>query len=108
MKILHDHCVPQALRRDLPGHDAFTAGYMGWHGLHNGRLLAAAAGGGFDVVLTVDKHMADQQPAAIPLPVIVADVPTGGLPAIRAFLPAVLALLAGPPLTHGFHWVRRP
>ena len=109
MKILLDHCLDHHLRADLVGHDVYSARYMGWDALGNGRLLRAAADGGFDVVLTRDKAMRGQQnPAAVPLPVIVLDVLSGDIASIRPFLPAVLALLAGPPLTPDFHWVRRP
>ena len=109
MRILLDHCVNHGLRRELTGHDVFTARYLGWDALHNGALLRAAADGGFDAVLTTDEPMvAQQNPATVPLPVVVVVTKDTRLAAMRPFVPAVLALLAGPPLAAGFHWVRRP
>ena len=43
MKLLLDENLPHALRRELPGHDAFTVQYMGWSRAKNGQLLAMAA-----------------------------------------------------------------
>ena len=109
MRILLDHCMTHRLRPHLAGHDAFTARYMGWDLLFNGKLLRAAADAGFDAVLTIDKSMQGQQnPVAVPLPVIVVDAANNSLPAVLPYVPAVLALLAGPPLAAGFHWVRWP
>lgn len=42
MRVLIDECLPIRLRRALPEHDARTVEFMGWMGLKNGALLAAA------------------------------------------------------------------
>ena len=60
MKILCDEDLPHKLREHLPG-DVFTVAYMGWGGLKNGELLKAAEDAGFDVLVTGDQSMADQQ-----------------------------------------------
>ena len=71
MKILLDHCVPKRLRKSLPSHDVKTAREMGWEGLRNGNLLAAAATL-FDVVLTVDQNIKrEQNLRGLPISVVV-------------------------------------
>ena len=45
----------------MPGHEVFTVAYLGWGGLKNGELLKAAEDAGFEVVLTGDQSMPDQQ-----------------------------------------------
>jgi hypothetical protein len=56
-RVVFDEGVPRPLKRVLTGHDVRTAPEMGWAGLANGRLLAAAEGAGFDVMLTSDQNM---------------------------------------------------
>ena len=43
MRVLLDECVPNGLRRELPGHDVRTVPEMGWAAKENGELLALAA-----------------------------------------------------------------
>lgn len=61
MKLLLDECVTRYLKRDLVGHDVHTVDEAGFKGLKNGELLPRAAGDGFDVLVTTDRHMAQQQ-----------------------------------------------
>lgn len=61
MRVLLDENMPHTLRRFLRQHDAFTAAYMGWSGLKNGRLLDAAEEAGFDVLLTRDQTLQYEQ-----------------------------------------------
>ena len=56
MKILFDECVPQRLRRFLPGYDVTTIPEAGWAGIKNGELLKIIAGN-FDVFVTVDRNL---------------------------------------------------
>ncbi len=60
MKILFDHCTPKPLRRYLVGHEIRTAYQMGWDRIVNGKLLALAETK-FDIFLTVDQNIPDQQ-----------------------------------------------
>ena len=60
MKILFDHCTPRPLRRYLTGHEVKTAYQMGWDRIVNGKLLSLAEVQ-FDVFLTVDQNIPDQQ-----------------------------------------------
>ena len=60
MRILFDHCTPRPLRRYLIGHEVKTAYQMRWNRIVNGGLLSLAETQ-FDVFLTVDQNIPDQQ-----------------------------------------------
>ena len=60
MKILFDQGTPAPLRHALPGHAVSTAYEMGWSSLTNGDLLDAAERR-FDVLVTTDQNLPDQQ-----------------------------------------------
>jgi len=55
MKLLLDECVPERLKNYFPGHEVTTIEQANFKGLKNGNLLRAA-GGLFDVLITVDKN----------------------------------------------------
>lgn len=59
--ILLDENIPTALRRLIPGHDVRSVDYMGWSGLKNGDLIAAAEADGFEVMITADQSIRYQQ-----------------------------------------------
>ena len=61
MKVLLDENLPHRLRLALPGHEVATAVYMGWAGIQNGALLGLAESSGFEVFVTADRKMKDQQ-----------------------------------------------
>ena len=61
MKLLFDECIDERLRFLFPGHDCQTARFANFAGLKNGRLLTAAQDAGFEVLITVDQHIQDQQ-----------------------------------------------
>lgn len=61
MKLLVDECVDQRLRLLFPGHDCQTAHFANLAGLKNGRLLEAAEAAGFEVLVTVDQNIPEQQ-----------------------------------------------
>jgi hypothetical protein len=42
VRVLLDENLPHGLRSLLTGHDVFTAAFLGWIGIRNGELLAAA------------------------------------------------------------------
>ena len=89
MKILLDHCLPRRLKREISPHVVLTAADMGWEGLRNGKLLAAA-GAQFDVFLTIDKNLKyEQNLNTLPISVVVIMAPSNRLPDILPFLPAV-------------------
>jgi hypothetical protein len=60
MRVLLDSCVPRGLRGSVSGHDVQTAPEQGWGDLDNGALLEAMDGR-FDVLVTVDKRLPQQQ-----------------------------------------------
>ncbi|MCU1330207.1 MAG: uncharacterized protein JWN34_5577 [Bryobacterales bacterium] len=61
MRLLLDECVDERFRHVFDGHDCETARYARMAGLKNGALLAAAESAGFDVLITADQHIPDQQ-----------------------------------------------
>ena len=96
MKLLLDENLPHQMRLELPGHDVYTAAYMGWGGVENGELLQRAAAGGFDALVTNDRGLEYQQnPATLPVAVVVVLAPANTIEALRPAYPALLAVLAG-------------
>jgi hypothetical protein len=95
MKILLDECTPRVLKRRLPGQDVSTVQEMGWAGLKNGDLLAAAEGH-FDVFITSDKNLRFQQNlkkfsfAVLLLPSNKVPIVVGLLPDIEAALTTIM------------------
>ena len=61
MRVLLDQCTPAPIRNYLTKHQVTTAYERGWGTLLNGNLIKAAEDGGFDVLLTADSHMMNQQ-----------------------------------------------
>ena len=61
MRILLDECVDERLRHLFTEYDCQTARYAGFTGLKNSALLLAAEEAGFDVLVTVDQNIPDQQ-----------------------------------------------
>ena len=93
MKTLLDECLPRRVARLLPGHEVRTPGQMNWLGLSNGRLLDAAAD--FDLFLTVDKNLVQQQRlAGRHLAVIVLRVRSSKIEDLAPLVPQGIALLA--------------
>jgi predicted nuclease of predicted toxin-antitoxin system len=60
MRLLLDECTPHRLKRDFTGHMVATVEEAGFKGLKNGQLLASAVGN-FDVLVTVDQNLPQQQ-----------------------------------------------
>ena len=61
MKILLDEDVPRPLARQLLGHQVSTVAGLGWGGVKNGELLMRLAAEGFEVFVTGDKNLQNQQ-----------------------------------------------
>ncbi len=59
--MLLDENVPHQLRPFLQQHEAITALYAGFAGLKNGALLQAATEAGFQVLVTADKTIQNEQ-----------------------------------------------
>lgn len=56
-RILLDENTPVGVRDQLPGFSVATVPEMGWAGLSNGELLAAAEQAGFEVMVTGDQNI---------------------------------------------------
>ena len=61
MRILFDQGTPVPLRKILTSHQVETAFERGWSTLTNGELLAAAEQEGFEVFVTTDRNLQNQQ-----------------------------------------------
>ena len=61
MKVLLDQNLDHRLRKHLVSHEVFTASYKGWEAPKNGNLLDAAEQDGFDVLVTGDQSLSDEQ-----------------------------------------------
>ncbi|MBX3381347.1 MAG: DUF5615 family PIN-like protein [Phycisphaeraceae bacterium] len=94
MKILLDENMPLKFRRLLPEHEAITVEYMGWKGLRNGKLLAAAAEMSFDALITLDVGMSESQNrGSLPVSVLLLRPDRTDLESLTAMIPAVLSAL---------------
>ena len=94
MKILLDNCLDWRVRRLLAEHEVTHAKDVGWEKMENGKLLAAAANAGFDVMLTIDKKIRyEQNLATLPVAVMEIDCPDSRLPEIQRLAPFILAAL---------------
>ena len=92
MKILLDECIDRRLARDLKGHTVRTAPQMGWAGIKNGRLLAAAQKE-FDVFVTVDRNLSFQQHLPkFDIAVLVLRARSNRLADLQPLVPAMLAI----------------
>ena len=62
MKILLDENIPAKLKLDFgEEHEVKTVRDMKWLGKKNGELLGLAAFNGFDIFITLDKNLKNQQ-----------------------------------------------
>lgn len=61
MKLLLDENLPLQLKEDFREHQVFTVRDQGWLGKENGELLNEMLLNGFDVLITADKNLKNQQ-----------------------------------------------
>ncbi len=61
MRVLFDQGTPVPLRKLLNPHQVETAFEHGWSTLGNGELLAVAEQEGFEVFVTTDRNLRNQQ-----------------------------------------------
>ena len=93
MNLLLDENLDWRLRRDLPGHVVESVPLIGWAGLKNGALLAAAVKR-FDALLTMDGSMVHQQNLRdYSIAVIALQARSNRLADTRPLMPKVLAIL---------------
>ena len=93
MRILFDQGTPAPLRNSFAGHQVSTAFELGWSGLSNGELLAAAETA-FDLLITTDRNLRfQQQLAGRRLSILV--LPTPSWPRLQKHIAEVLAAIDG-------------
>jgi predicted nuclease of predicted toxin-antitoxin system len=94
MRLLLDECIDEGLRQHFTGHECQTCRYAGLTGLANGALLAAADRAGFEVLITVDQNMPDQQSLrGRSISLLVVRARTTNLDDLLVLLPDVLKAL---------------
>ena len=94
MRLLIDECIDERLRLLFPGHDCQTARFANLAGLKNGRLLEAAEADGFDVLITVDQNIPEQQNlAGRKIALVILRGPTNRLRDLVPLAPAALSAL---------------
>lgn len=75
MKLLLDENLPKKLKNDLTDFEVFTVQEMGWSGKKNGELLELMLLKEFDVLITADKSLQNQQNfKKYPIPVLTLNV----------------------------------
>jgi len=95
MRVLLDACVPRGLRTHLTGDEVRTAPEMGWGNFDNGDLLAAMTGH-FDVLVTVDKRLPQQQKIVFgSVGVVVLRAKSNRLSDLLPLVPSLLEAVAG-------------
>ncbi len=94
MRLLLDECIDEGLRHHFTGHECQTCRYAGLTGLANGALLAAADQAGFDVLITVDRNMPNQQSLhGRSISLLVVRARTTNLDDLLVLMPDVLSAL---------------
>jgi len=61
MRVLFDQGAPESLRKSLTLHDVSTAYERGWSELRNSALLETAEREGYEVLVTTDTSLQQQQ-----------------------------------------------
>ncbi len=97
MRFLLDECLPKDLAKELAGHDVRTVPQAGWASISNGKLLGLiAASGKFDVLLTVDKNLPQQNKIkTLPFAIVILRAKSNRLPHILPFAAEILRRLPG-------------
>jgi hypothetical protein len=87
-------CVDERLRLSFPEHDCQSARFAGLTGLKNGQLLDCAEAAGFNVLLTVDQNIPNQQNVrGRRLSILILSAPTNRLRDLLPLVPAVKEVL---------------
>ncbi|MDB6023191.1 MAG: hypothetical protein JWQ04_3048 [Pedosphaera sp.] len=96
MRILLDECLPKDLAREFPGHIVKIVPQAGWASISNGKLLSLIADSGkFDVFLTVDKQLPQQnQTRTFPFAIVVLRAKSNRMIHMLPFAPEILHRLA--------------
>jgi len=101
VRVLLDECLPRRLKRELVGHDVWTAPEMGWASKQNGDLLRAAVAARFDAFVTVDRQLPHQQNlSTFNIAVVVLEANSNTLPDLSPLIPEMLEVLPNAPKGH--------
>jgi predicted nuclease of predicted toxin-antitoxin system len=94
VRILLDENLDWRLEKFLSGQQVKSVPRIGWAGLKNGKLLARAQED-FDVLITMDGSMANQQNLSkIKIAIIALRAPSNRLADTSPLMPKVLSLLS--------------
>ncbi len=94
MRVLLDECVDERLRLLFSAYECQTARFAGLAGLKNGRLLETAEKAGFEVIITVDQNIPDQQNLeGRSIPLVVLCEPTNRLHDLEPLVPGAISAL---------------
>jgi predicted nuclease of predicted toxin-antitoxin system len=94
MRLLLDECVDERLRFLFSPHECHSARYAGLAGLKNGELLLAAETAGFEVIVTVDQNLPDQQNlGSRRMSVLILCAPTNRINDLTRLVPIALEAL---------------
>lgn len=89
MKILLDECVTKRLKKYLEGFEVFTVRELGLSGIKNGKLMTYCVENQFDILLTIDKNLMQQQPLdKYSVTVVILNCLTSKIEELITFLPA--------------------
>ncbi|HEY2416260.1 MAG TPA: DUF5615 family PIN-like protein [Pirellulaceae bacterium] len=95
MKVLLDENLDWRLERYLPGHEVHSVARIGWAGIKNGELLTQAVAKGFEVLVTMDSAMVEQQHiASFQIAVAALRAPSNRLADTSPLMPKLLSLLS--------------
>jgi predicted nuclease of predicted toxin-antitoxin system len=93
MRVLLDECLPRKLGRLIIGHQVTTVPQGGLAGLKNGALLASASGR-FEVLITIDQSIPDQQNLlAAKIGVVMLAAVSNRMEHLAPLVPQILAVL---------------
>lgn len=89
MKILLDECVTKKLKNYLTEFEVFTVREMQLSGIKNGALMTFCLENNFDILLTIDKNLMNQQNLQkYPLTIVVLNSLTSKIEELITFMPA--------------------
>src|SRR5688500_3917594 len=95
MRTLLDEQLPHRLRHRFGEHHVETVSYREWDALSNGELLDVAQHE-FDVLVTADRHLPDQQHVAkYDIAVVVLKTKSLAEEDIKALLPRAMPVILG-------------
>ena len=95
MKVLLDEDLPVRLRFYFQTTEVETVEYRGWKGLKNGSLLRAAEGH-FDVFVTMENNLPEQQPLRqFNIAIAILRAPSKRLQDLAPLIPELEQLIAG-------------